>query len=101
MVHGANMGPIWGRQDPGGPHFRPMNFAIWDVAGMRSLMISNMFMVNDNKTEFLTVRNKQQLQRVSIPFIQGSEDHITHVMPVLNLDVSNHKGLQKRLLSSS
>ena len=24
-VHGTNMGPIWGRQDPGGP----MNFAIW------------------------------------------------------------------------
>ena len=19
-VHGTNMGPIWGRQDPGGPH---------------------------------------------------------------------------------
>ena len=29
-VHGANMGPIWGRQDPGGPHVAPMNFAIWD-----------------------------------------------------------------------
>ena len=28
-VHGANMGPIWGRQDPGGPHFGAMNFAIW------------------------------------------------------------------------
>ena len=28
-VHGANMGPIWGRQDPGGPHDGPMNFAIW------------------------------------------------------------------------
>ena len=28
-VHGANMGPIWGRQDPGGPHVDPMNFAIW------------------------------------------------------------------------
>ena len=26
-VHGANMGPIWGRQDPGGPHAGPMNFA--------------------------------------------------------------------------
>ena len=26
-VHGANMGPIWGRQDPGGPHVGPMNFA--------------------------------------------------------------------------
>ena len=29
-VHGANMGPIWGRQDPGGLHVGPMNFAIWD-----------------------------------------------------------------------
>ena len=27
-VHGANMGPIWGRQDPDGPHVGPMNFAI-------------------------------------------------------------------------
>ena len=30
-VHGANMGPIWGRQDPGGPHDSPMNIAIWDM----------------------------------------------------------------------
>ena len=29
-AHGANMGPIWGRQDPGGPHVGPMNFAIWE-----------------------------------------------------------------------
>ena len=27
-VHGANMGPIRGRQDPGGPPVGPMNFAI-------------------------------------------------------------------------
>ena len=32
--HGANMGPIWGRQDPGGPHVGPMNFAIWDYSSM-------------------------------------------------------------------
>ena len=25
------MGPIWGRQDPGGPHVGPMNLAIWDI----------------------------------------------------------------------
>ena len=25
------MGPIWGRQDPGGPHVGPINFAIWDA----------------------------------------------------------------------
>ena len=30
-VHGANMGPIWGWQDPGGPHVGPMNLAIWGV----------------------------------------------------------------------
>ena len=30
-VHGANMGPIWGRQDPDGPHVGPMNFAIWEI----------------------------------------------------------------------
>ena len=28
-VHGANMGPIWGRQDPGGLRVGPKNFAIW------------------------------------------------------------------------
>ena len=28
-VHGANMEPTWGRQDPGGPHVGPMNLAIW------------------------------------------------------------------------
>ena len=30
-VHGANMGPIWGQQDPGGPHVGHMNFVIWDI----------------------------------------------------------------------
>ena len=30
-VHGANMGPISGRQDPGGPHDGPMNLAIWGI----------------------------------------------------------------------
>ena len=30
-VHEANMGPIWGRQDLGGPHVDPINFAIWAV----------------------------------------------------------------------
>ena len=29
-VPGANMEPIWGRQEPGGPHVGPMNFAIWE-----------------------------------------------------------------------
>ena len=28
-VHWANVGPTWGRQDPGGLHVGPMNFNIW------------------------------------------------------------------------
>ena len=31
-VHGANVGPTWGRQDPGGPHVGHRNLAIWDSA---------------------------------------------------------------------
>ena len=33
-VQGANMGPIWGRQDPDVPHVGPMNFAIWGLLHM-------------------------------------------------------------------
>ena len=32
-VHGASMGPIWGRQDPIGPHVGPMNLDIWVCVG--------------------------------------------------------------------
>ena len=38
-VHGANMGSIWGRQDPDGPHVGPMNLAIWvDKKNMTSYL---------------------------------------------------------------
>ena len=30
-VHGANIGPIWGRQDPGGPQMSHVNLAIWEA----------------------------------------------------------------------
>ena len=33
-VHGAYMGPTWGRQDPGGPHVGPMNLAIRECNGL-------------------------------------------------------------------
>ena len=38
-VHGTNMGPTWGRQDPGGPHVGHMNLAIW-VFYQHTYMIS-------------------------------------------------------------
>ena len=37
-VHGANMGPIWGRQDPGGPMLAPWNL-------LSGLMIITMTMI--------------------------------------------------------
>ena len=40
-IRGANMGPIWGRQDPGGPHVGPMNFVLWDAMGHYSLFYSS------------------------------------------------------------
>ena len=42
-VHGANMGPIWGRQDPGGPHVGLMNLAIW-----ASIVLDNGISLLDN-----------------------------------------------------
>ena len=38
-VHGANMGPIWGRQDTDGPHVGPTNFAIWEGFKMLNKII--------------------------------------------------------------
>ena len=38
-VYGTNMGLIWGRQDPGGPHVGPMNFAIWHMQSMKPGLI--------------------------------------------------------------
>ena len=43
-VYGANTGPIWGRQDPGGPHVGPMNFAIWVAISMHYSKVRNIDM---------------------------------------------------------
>ena len=50
-VHGANMGPIWGRQDPGGPHIGPMDSAMWGVAPGRC----------DSKSESIIFQNIQYI----------------------------------------
>ena len=45
-VHEANVGPIWGRQDPGGPHVVPMNFAIWvNCIGIGLVMFRRIYYV--------------------------------------------------------
>ena len=50
-VHGVNMGPIWGRQDPGGPHVGPMNFDIrvgW-LKNPGGPLIDRLIYMNDEK----------------------------------------------------
>ena len=42
-IHGANMGHIWGRQDPGGPHVGPIN--CWEATNSfvtNSIPVMNM-----------------------------------------------------------
>ena len=64
------------------------------VVKLKSWMISNMLMMNDNKTEFLIVGSKQQLERANIPFIRAGEDHITPVTSVRNLGVIFYSNLK-------
>ena len=40
-VHGANVGPTWGRQDPGGPQVGHTNFAIWRGIGQGEWKVFN------------------------------------------------------------
>ena len=44
MVHGANMRPTWGRQDPGGAHIDPMNIAIWAMIRSHDLSYDFVFL---------------------------------------------------------
>ena len=43
-IRGANMGPIWDRQDPGGPHVGPMNFNIWvSIADLVNIAVVDIY----------------------------------------------------------
>ena len=52
-VYGANMGPTWDRQDPGGPHVvGPMNLAIWGPLQFFVTDISSLFHPCSSITSF-------------------------------------------------
>ena len=66
-IHGANMGSIWGRQDPGGPHVGPMNFDIW----ANSLEIASFSSCNViSYCALISLNEKMRMQLFfSFPFI--------------------------------
>ena len=43
-VHGANMGSIWGRQDPGEPHVGPINFVIHVFEFMKNVLVFYLYL---------------------------------------------------------
>ena len=54
-VHESTMGPIWDRQDPGGPHVGPMNFAIWVCSESNSTTMKHINNESENVIESYAV----------------------------------------------
>ena len=96
-VHGANMGPIWGRQYPGGPHVGSMNLAIWDYydftwVSWHLKSLATLFFFQ----QLVQANNKEHFKCVYYwPFVRGIQSihpsslqwcHIEHD------DISNHWG---------
>ena len=74
-VHGPNMGRTWGRQDPGGPHVGPMNFAIWDVTSTDLYCINwASFMATDQCELFDRLSNYAFMMELCQLNIQRSTD---------------------------
>ena len=82
-VHGANIGPIWGRQDPGEPYVGPKKLAIWDDIGLLlSLIITHRALVSECwNMRFLVLCNKRPLDMylskvVALPFFGFREQYL-------------------------
>ena len=63
-VRGANMGPIWDRQGPGGPHVGPMNFAICDILVLR--MPFSFLMFKLKKEPHIQFRDRRYANRSTV-----------------------------------
>ena len=59
-VHGANMGSIWGRQDLGGPHVGPMNFAIWGITAPMKFSVNMWIYIMEFKQNIIMFWNYEQ-----------------------------------------
>ena len=60
------MGPIWGQQDPGGPHVGPMNLAIWGTYDKETLSILLALCEGNPLVDFTYCTKNQQC--VSVPW---------------------------------
>ena len=66
-VHGANTGPTWDQQDPGGPHVGHMNLVIWgvDCSICSMLFVYQGFIMllchSMSSTKFTTLNSRQAI----------------------------------------
>ena len=74
------MGPIWGRQDPGGPHVDPMNFAILIPTFFHKLLTQSPFGGWHFQTRFLVW---------NLDIVYWFEFH-WNLFPVYQLAISQH-----------
>ena len=78
-VHAADMGPTWGRQDPGGPHVGPMNLAIRDDMVHKYAHICGIWCVESN----------QAVTRLCLTNFQNQHQIHTYASPLLCPEYTN------------
>ena len=72
-VQGANIGPIWGRQDPGGPYVGPMNFVSGCVCYFSSMVSRDILYHIESYDLFWLQRNaKSRLIMVMLVVISSA-----------------------------
>ena len=69
------MGPIWGRQDPGGPHVGPMNFVIW----VGNQQVDKNYMYNNMHFHIMLQSHKKGLDTTIRIYCIGSWEKLRHV----------------------
>ena len=75
-VYGASMGPIWGRQDPGGPHVGP---AAWITSCELNYKMRDEIVLHGSLIP--------QILHLKTNLIFWNFYHLAHFFPVLHLDV--------------
>ena len=99
-VHGGNMGPILGWQDPGGPHVGPMNFAIWEWLNVhRTLGNKSMCNFNQNKTIYLADNDFENVickMVIILPWLQCIKYYrlLIYIMVIYNTIIHTEQQLQ-------
>ena len=91
-VHGANMGPICGRQDPGEPHVGPMNFAIWDSNRSWDLHVCFIFrLVN---VEWVLVKARTMVAGWQVKSILGLPHYKSYIFIITYLNYLKYISFQ-------